>query len=351
MKKIKLRKWVVVVLIFLIFILASLGLYGYLLQPVSKESEQVTFVVPSGASKIDIAGELKDAGLTRSKYALVLYLFFNSDLNLQAGKYTLNRNMKPSEILEKIQKGDVQIDTVTFTFVEGKTIHDLASVIASKFSFSEAEVKEVLKNEDFLKRMIEKYDFLTDAILNDNIYYALEGYLYPDTYEILEDASIEEILIKMLDNTSVKLSSLDFSGTDYSIHDIVTMASIVELEGSNAEDRAKFAQVIYKRLELGMTLGMDTTAKYVAQMEGTNVNYFVMSPYNTRRTDAEMAGKLPVGPIGNPSIDALKAVLNPSDTDYIYFVANTCTGENFFNVDLMEHSKKARELKEICATN
>lgn len=351
MKKIKLRKWVVVVLIFLILVLAGLGLYGYTLQPVSKESETVTFVVPSGSSKIAIAESLKDAGLVRSKYALLLYLFFNSDLNLQAGKYTLNRNMNPSEILEKIHKGDVQIDTVSFTFVEGKTMNDLASVIASKFSYTETEVKEVLKNEEFIHKMIEKYDFLTDDVLNGNIYYALEGYLYPDTYEILEDASIEEILIKMLDNTSAKLSSLDFSVSEYSIHELLTMASIVELEGSNSEDRAKFAQVIYKRLNLGMTLGMDTTAKYVAQMEGTNVNYSVMSPYNTRRVDAGMQGKLPVGPIGNPSLDAIKAVLNPSDTDYIYFVANTCTGENFFNVDLMEHSKKARELKEICATN
>ena len=76
-----------------------------------------------------------------------------------------------------------------------------------------------------------------------------------------------------------------------------------------------------------------------------------MSPYNTRRVDAGMAGKLPIGPIGNPSIEAINAVLHPSDTEYVYFVANTCTGENFFNVDLMEHSKKARELKSICATN
>lgn len=351
MKKIKLRKWVVVLLIFLILVLGALGFYGYLLQPVSKVSEEVTFVVPNGSSKIDIATQLKDAKLVRSKYTLLFYLFFNSDLNLQAGKYTLNRNMKPNEILEKLHKGDVTIETKTFTFVEGKTVLDLAKVISSTFSYTEEEVKNVLKDQDFIQKMIEKYDFLTEDILNGNIYYALEGYLYPDTYELLEDASIEEILTKMLDNTSVKLSGLDFSGIEYSIHDVLTMASIVELEGTNEDDRAKFAQVIYKRLDLGMTLGMDTTAKYVAQMEGKNVNYTVMSPYNTRRTDVGMAGKLPVGPIGNPSLNAIKAVLNPSDTDYIYFVANTCTGKNFFNVDLMEHSKKARELREICATN
>ncbi len=351
MKKIKLRKWVVVVLVFLILGLASLGLYGYFLQPVSQTSEEVTFVVPAGSSKVAVATQLKDAKLIKSKYAMLLYLFFNSDVNLQAGKYTLNRNMNATAILDKFHKGDVTIDVKTFTFVEGKTVLDLAKVIASNFSYTEEEVKAVLKNEEFIKKMIEKYDFLTEDVLNGNIYYALEGYLYPDTYEILEDASIEEILIKLLDNTKVKLSSLDFGGTNYSMHELLTMASIVELEGSNLEDRAKFAQVIYKRLDLGMTLGMDTTSKYVAQMEGTTVNYSVMSPYNTRRTDVGMAGKLPVGPIGNPSLSSIDAVLHPSDTDYIYFVANTCTGENFFNVDLMEHSKKARELKTICATN
>ena len=355
-KRIRLKKKVVVFFIlFLFFMCLSFGLYGFSLTSVSKISEEVTFVVPSGASKVNIATQLKEAGLIRSKYSTLFYLFFNSDLNLQAGTYLLNRNMDVSTILEKIHKGDVHIETVTFTFVEGKTISDLASVLASKFPFTEDSIKEVLNNKEFIQKMIEKYDFLTDEVLNGNIYYALEGYLYPDTYEVLEDSSLEDIIIKMLDNTNAKLASLDLSNTKYSIHEILTMASIVELEGAKESDRPMFAQVIYKRLETGMTLGMDTTTYYAAQKsrsEGLTINDLnLVNPYNTRGTNSAMAGKLPVGPIGNPSLNAIEAVLNPSDTDYIYFVANTCTGETFFTQDYQEHLQKSRELKSICATN
>ncbi len=355
-KRIRLKKKVVVFfLLFLIFICLLFGLYGYSLKGVSTTSEEVVFVVPNGASKINIATQLKEAGLIRSKYSTLFYLFFNSDLNLQAGTYLLNRNMDVTTILEKIHKGDVHINTVTFTFVEGKTVSDLASVLADKFHFTEKEVKEVLNNKEFVQRMIEKYEFLTDEVLNGNIYYALEGYLYPDTYEVLEDSSIEDIFIKMLDNTKTKLASLDFGNTEYSIHEILTMASIVELEGAKESDRPMFAQVIYKRLETGMTLGMDTTTYYAAQKsrsEGLTINDLnLINPYNTRGTNSAMAGKLPVGPIGNPSLNAIEAVLHPSDTDYIYFVANTCTGETFFTKEYTEHLQKTRELKSICATN
>ena len=355
MKKIRLRKWVIVLLLFLIFLCIILGFYGFSMTSVSKKDEPVHFVVQNGASKVTIAKHLKEAGLIRSQYATIMYLFFHSDLNLQAGTYTLIRNMRVSEILDKIHKGDVFIDTVSFTFVEGKNMNDFISLISSNFPYTKEEVKSVLKNEEFIKKMIATYDFLTEDILNDTIYYALEGYLYPDTYEILRNASVEEIIMKMLENTKVKLSTIDRSGSSYSIHDILTMASIVELEGANESDRAKFAQVIYKRLETGMSLGMDTTTFYAVQKsrnEGlTTADLNSVNPYNTRNIDGSMNGKLPVGPIGNPSVSSIEAVLHPSDTDYVYFVANTCTGETFFNVDLLEHSKKQRELREICATN
>lgn len=354
-KKIRVKKKVVVVFLILLFISFSFGFYGFSLKRISKTSEEVTFVVKSGTSKRQIATQLKEAGLVRSQYALLLYLFFNSDLNLQAGTYLLNRNMDAPLILEKIHKGDIYINTVTFTFVEGKTISDLARILASKFPYTETEIKETLNNKEFVAQMIEKYDFLTDEVLNGNIYYALEGYLYPDTYEVMETASIEEIIDKMLFNTKTKLASVDLSKLNFTIHEILTMASIVELEGAKESDRPIFAQVIYKRLESGMTLGMDTTTYYAARKsrnEGlTMQDLNLISPYNTRGNNSSMSGKLPVGPIGNPSLNAIEAVLNPSDTDYIYFVANTCTGETFFNTEYEAHRKKSIELQSICATN
>ncbi len=356
MKKIKKKKLLIIVLLFfVILILFLMGLYGYSLHAVSKNSEEVSFVVNPGDSKLVIAKNLKTAGLVRSQYALVVYLFFNSDMNLQEGTYTLNRNMDVSTILNKIHKGEVQIDTVTFTFVEGKNMNDLIKLITENFSYTEEEVVSVLNDKEYIQKLVEKYDFLTDEVLNGNIYYALEGYLYPDTYQVLENATLEEILEKMLENTKIKLSGFDFSGTEYSIHEILSMASIVELEAVNESDRSKVAQVIYKRLKLGKGLGSDVTTYYAVKKNMGDTLYMsdlkTINPYNTSEMNTSMAGKLPVGPICNPSLSSIEAVLNPSDTDYEYFVANTCTGEMFFTNTGIEHLQKVNELKSVCATN
>lgn len=335
MKKIKLKKKIVVVFIaFLVFVLLVIGLYGFSLKSVSKDSETVNFTVKSGSSKTKIIDDLKTAGLIRSKTSLLIYLYFNSDLNLQAGKYELNRNMNAVDILKYISSGNAQVDTVKFTFIEGKNVNDFIKLMSEQFSFTENEIKEVLSSRDFMEELIEKYDFLTDEVLNGNIYYALEGYLFPDTYEVMRNATIKEIIIKILDNTKVKLESLELQNNDYTIHEILSMASIVELEAVSESDRARVAQVIYKRLEMGKGLGMDVTTYYaVKKALGetlTMSDLKTVNPYNTSESNSSMAGKLPVGPICNPSLMSIRAVLNPSDTNYIYFYANIHTHEVFF---------------------
>lgn len=354
----KIKKYKVLIIVLFLFIILVVGLVSFYknsLKSVSKESEPITFVVQNGASKITIAENLKTAGLVRNKYALLLYLYFNSDLNLQAGTYSLDKNMNVKEIISKINKGDVRIDTITFTFIEGKTVNDFIKLIADKFKYTENEVKNVLMDKEFNKLMVEKYDFLTDEVLNDNIYYALEGYLFPDTYEVLENATIEDILVKMLDNTKKKLDALQIDTSKYSIHEILSLASVIEVEVVTPEDRVKVAQVNFKRLENKMGLGSDKTTCYALQKSEckglTKTDLASVNPYNTRDENVSMHGKIPVGPICNPSLTSIQAVLNPSDTDYLYYVANLCTGETFFNADFMEHSKKARELKSVCDKN
>lgn len=335
MKKIRLKKKVAVLGIsFLIIVFLLIGLYGFSLKSVSKESEAVTFTVPSGSSKMAIVEDLKEAGLIRSKTSLLVYLFLNSDLNLQAGKYELNRNMSATEILKRLSNGNIKTESVKFTFVEGKNMTHFIELIMEKFSYTESEIKEVLSSKEFMQELVEKYDFLTDEILNGNIYYALEGYLFPDTYEMMPNASIKEIIYKMLDNTKVKLESLHLDDSEYTIHEILSMASIVELEAVSEADRQRVAQVIFKRLEMGKGLGMDVTTYYaVKKALGetlTMSDLRTVNPYNTSESNSEMAGKIPVGPICNPSLMSINAVLNPSDTDYIYFYANINTHEVFF---------------------
>ncbi len=335
MKKVRLKKKVLVLFLSLfILIFLLLGLYGFSLSKVSSSDEIVIFNVEAGSSKIKIVDSLKNAGLIRSTFAVKIYLFFHNDLNLQAGKYELKRNMNATDILEMIHYGKAIHESVKVTFVEGKNMTDFINTIVSNFPYTEGDVKEVLSSREFMKELVEKYDFLTDEVLNGNIYYALEGYLFPDTYEFPKDVAIKDILIKILDNTKVKLEELNLGDEEHSVHEILTMASIVELEAVSEEDRRRVAQVIYKRLEMGKGLGMDVTTYYAVKK--TLGEPLLMSdletanPYNTSERNSGMAGKLPIGPICNPSIMSIKAVLNPSDTDYIYFYANIKTHEVFF---------------------
>ena len=328
------KKVLVLFLSLFAILFLGIGLYGFSLSKVSKNEDPINFTIEGGTSKIGIVNDLKNAGLIRSSFALKVYLFFHNDINLQAGKYELRRNMSAPEIIKKIQEGKAITESVKVTFVEGKNMTDFISTITANFPYTEDDVKEVLNSREFMKELILKYDFLTDEILNGNIYYALEGYLFPDTYEFSKNVSIKDILIKILDNTKVKLETLDMENSDYSIHEILTMASIVELEAVNEEDRRRVAQVIYKRLEMKKGLGMDVTTYYAVKKSLKDTltmnDLRTANPYNTSESNSGMAGKLPVGPICNPSLMSIKAVLNPSDTDYIYFYANIKTHEVFF---------------------
>ncbi len=332
----KLKKKSIILIIITLIVLLMIGVFSffiYNLKPVSKESSEVTFIVDSGTSKKAIINSLENANLIRNKYVVMAYLFLNSDLKIQAGTYNLNRNMNVKEILNILNDGKIKIDTVTITFIEGKNISDFKTLIANNFPYTEEEVEEVLTNKEYMTTLVEKYDFLTEEVLNDNIYYALEGYLFPDTYEFLATATIEEIIEKILDNTQVKLAGLELGNT-YTIHELLTMASIVELEAVSETDRQSVAQVIYKRLEMGKGLGMDVTTYYAVKKslkeELTLNDLKTINPYNTSESNPSMAGKLPIGPICNPSLMSILSTLNPSDTDYIYFYANIKTHEVFF---------------------
>lgn len=328
MKKKKIK--IIIPIILLIFIVGIFASYFYLLTG-SKTNEVVIFNINPGTNKKDIAKNLKTAELVKSKNATLAYLFFNKEINLQAGKYELNRNMSVKEIVKHISSGKVKKESISITFVEGKNMSDFIDLVSTKFGFSKDEVKAKLQDKNYMKELVKKYDFLTNDVLNDNIYYALEGYLFPDTYEFLENVSLEEIISTMLNNTKNKLESLNIKED---IHEILTKASIAELEAVETEDRKSVIQVINKRLEMGKGLGMDVTTYYAMQKplgeELTMDDLRNPSLYNTSELNLVTTGRLPVGPICNPSLDAIKAVLNPSDTDYLYFYANIRTHEVFF---------------------
>jgi UPF0755 protein len=208
-------------------------------------------------------------------------------------------------------------------------------------------VFEKLDEEEYINSLIEKYSFITNEIKNDEIYYSLEGYLYPDTYEFSnKDISIESIFEKMLDNMVLKLKDKNISNKEYSFHELLTLASIVEMEAGLA-DREDVAGVFYNRLELNIALGSDVTTYYASKIDLSDRDLYQseldeVNGYNTR--SSQMTG-LPVGPICNPSIESIDAVLNPNSHDYIFFVADKY-GETYMTKTYSEHLAIQAKLKD-----
>lgn len=325
------KKKLTIIIVIFIIILALLGVSFFALTKVSNDNASITFNVKSGENKIEIVNNLKSAGLIRSKYVTYVYVFLNPKLNLQAGTYSLSKSMSTKEIIAKINDGKPSV--VHITFIEGKRLVEYLKQIEENFNIKYEDMINLLKDDIFLNSLIKDYDFIDESIKNKDIYYSLEGYLYPDTYEFYQTASFESIIRTMLNNMENKINSLKekINTSKYSFHEILTMASIIEKEAINNDDRKKVSQVIYTRLDKNMALGMDVTAYYGANLslkeEITNKELNESNPYNTRNTSFK---GLPVGPICSPSINSIKAALEPANTNYVYFYADIKTGLVYF---------------------
>ncbi len=320
----------------LVIIAVIISIFLFSLSAVGSSNELVGFTINSGESKEQIAQNLKDANLIRSKYAMLAYILFSGKTNIQAGNYELSRDMSVQEIVDILANGDIidsERPSVKITFKEGLTLEEYMRLLADSTDLEYDTIIEEINDPDYLRTLIEDYWFLTDDILNTDLYYGLEGYLYPETQNFYKDTTLDAAIRRMLDVTDERLSRIkdELTASDYSIHEILTMAAIVEKEAVNADDRAKVAQVIYTRLARNMNLGMDVTTYYGVHKSMTEtltqVDLNDENPYNTR--NASLIG-LPVGPICNPSLESIEAVLNPADTDYIYFFADIVTGNVYF---------------------
>lgn len=346
----KKKKIIIIVISTIIILIAILvGTYFFSLTATSNTSETVEFTVNQGDSKETIAENLKNAKLIRSKYATLVYILLSGNTNIQAGEYELDRSMSTQDIISILVSGDIigtERPAARITFKEGITLEEYMRLLAENTDLEYDTIIAEVNDPEYLNTLINDYWFLTEDILNSDLYYGLEGYLYPETYDFYIDTSLDTAIRKMLDVTDLRLSEVrdQIKASNYSVHEILTMSSIVEKEAVNAEDRAKVAQVIYTRLDIKMNLGMDVTTYYGVRKSMsevlTDIDLNDENPYNTRV--ASFIG-LPAGPICNPSLESINAVLNPSDTDYIYFIADIITGNVYFTDDYNEFL----ELKEL----
>ena len=350
MKKRLNKKGVIVVSLFLFFLFLGINtvvIYFSKLKPVGKSGNVIEFRIEDGDTYNSISKKLEDMNLIRSVLAYKIYVKTHNYSSLKKGIYELKDNMSVGDILNVLSGKDYKEDHISITFKEGINIRKIASLIASNTGNSEEDVYSLLSDKDYLNSLIDEYWFITDEILDDRIYYPLEGYLFPDTYQLSPDSSVRDIFKVMLKQMDAKLSGYKdkISNSGYTVHKLLTLASIVELEAGNSHDRNGVAGVFFNRLNSGMTLGSDVTTYYASRkdfnVDLTRAELDECNAYNTR---GSCFSGLPVGPISSPSLESIEGVMNPTQSDYYYFVADK-SGNTYFSKNDSEHLATISRLK------
>lgn len=346
MKKLK-----IALIIILILMIGAVAVYTSLFTKVSSNDEVIEIAIPLGTGTSGIAQILKENNIIKSELGFKIYIKIMNITDFQAGTYGLKQNMSLKEITESLKSGIVyDPNNITITYLEGKNMRWLAKKISEVTNNTEDEVYEVMSRENYIDSLIEKYWFITDDIKNQNIYYALEGYLFPDTYALQnKDVTVEEIFEKMLDKMEDVLEKYktDIQNSNLTIHEILTLASIVEMESVNTGDRKDVASVIYNRLDKNMAIQSDVTTYYAFKIDMGERDLYqkeldTYNPYNTRGPNME--GKLPVGPISSVSKTSIEAAINPNKTDYLFFVADK-NGKVYFSKTVSEHDRIISDLR------
>ncbi len=348
------KKKIVIIVLSILFVLmigAAISVvvwYQYGTGAVSKgDGEVIRVEIVEGTGTAAIAQLLKEKNIIRDANVMKIYAKLNHVQSLKQGKYDLNNAENLGTILAHIQNGEIVNEEVKLTFVEGKNMRHFAKIIAEKTVNTEEDVFALLEDEAYMDSLIEKYWFLTEDMKQEGIYYPLEGYLLPDTY-IFEnkEVSVKTIFNVMLNYMDKFLSEHKNEMPD-NIHEVMTLASIAELEGVQEEDRKEIVAVLKHRIEKGMSLGSDVTTYYAFKVnmgdrDLTAKEIKTENPYNTR--GPHMEGKLPIGPICNPSKEAILAALNEEKTENLYFVADK-TKKVYFTKTYEEHINLINQLK------
>ncbi|MFD1736683.1 endolytic transglycosylase MltG [Bacillus salitolerans] len=346
---------IVLIISLIIFLLIGGGIafgYSYIksaLQPVDPtNSTPIDVTVPMGSSPTKIANILQEHGIVKNAKIFKYYIKFKNEGDFQAGEYKLNQSMTFEEIIASLKTGKVIQEAVfSLTIPEGKHLEQIAKIIHEKVGHSEEDIMNKLNDIEYLKKLVELYpSILTDEIFKEGIRYPLEGYLYPATYSFYKaNPSIEEIIQTMLDKTEEIVSSYQdgLAEKEMTVHELLTLASLIEEEATGQTDREKISSVFYNRMDINMPLQTDPTVLYALGEHKDRVLYVdleVESPYNTYIIQG-----LPIGPIANAGEMSIKAALYPAETNFLYFLA-TKEGEVIFTKSLEEHNReKAKHIQ------
>lgn len=343
------KKSVIIAIIIMIILLLTLITFAFLTSPIKRDAVNKEFIIKSQTPTKQIVSDLKKANLIKSELLTLIIIKFNNK-SVYAGTYELSQSDSLFDILDKLTSGKIKDTSIKITIQEGKNIRQIAKIVADKTNHSEQQFISAVNNQTYIRNQMDKYAWLTNDILKPGIYYPLEGYLFPDSYILKsKDDPVTSLLDKMLARTNkeiIKQQKL-LNSSQYSVHQILTLASIVELEAIDHDSRSKVASVFYNRLNKRMSLGSDVTTYYANQVSMSERDLkkeelILNNPYNTRGPN--MAGKLPIGPIGNAGAESIKATLTPEVSSYLYFVADKYK-KLYFTNNITEHNNIIIKLK------
>ncbi|MFW6147791.1 MAG: endolytic transglycosylase MltG [Thermodesulfobacteriota bacterium] len=320
------RTFTIFVTGFLVVILCAFAAlyFGYfLVSPAGRDKQEEVFLVEKGSGLRSIAAQLEERGLIKSKYLFMLWAYMKGCArDIQAGEYSFNQSLAPVQILGLLTSGKVK--TYSFTIPEGLTSKEIADLL---------EERDLVNKRDFISLISDK-DLVASYHVDGP---SLEGYLFPDTYVIRKDMEPHDLIGLMVNRFWEVFNSLiEEKKPEMPVRDIVILASIVEKETGLAEERPLIAAVFLNRLKKKMRLESDPTVIYgLENFQGnlTRKNLQASTPYNTY-----VQHGLPPGPIANSGREALKAVINPAETDYLYFVSKN-DGSHHFSATLKEHNR------------
>ncbi len=346
-KRVPVLRWIILgIVVVLLILLGAIGWHFYdSLQPIQKDSEEVAFTVADGDTVSSVCAKLEQAGVIKDAKVSYYYARYKKLGNLIAGDYTIDKSWNTEQILTYLSdEKNTEQEFVTLTVIEGDWAKHIAQKASEITNVSYDDLINLWNNREWIESVMPEYPFLTDEIFSEDARIYLEGYLAPSTYYLDPKMSAEEITRKMLDETLVNYNEFKdrIDESDYTIHQIFTLASIVQYEGGGSEeDLRTIAGVFYNRLNIDMPLQSSVTVCYAIDYDKDNdtwqaceFNSDFDSPYNTY-----LHYGLPPGPIENPGKTVLNAVLNPIESDYYFFMADVYgDGTIYYARTLDEHN-------------
>ena len=331
-----LKRWRLIAGAGVIILVIAVALVAWAFLQLQPRDSQATMrrqvVIARGSTPAEIAQILEQDKIIRNAFIFRLYVILKGEgPALKAGTYALSPSQSVHDIVAHLKEG--KVDTLRITIAPGQTLKQLQAALI-KYGFDQNEVSEALNGQ-----------YTHPLLASRPAGASLEGYIFPDTYEIEASDTVSALLTKTFDTMQERIEQAGITpaiqGRNLNIHQAVTLASIVQKEDKRPEEQRRIAQVFLRRLSVGMPLGSDVTFFYASDLLGVAPSVDVDSPYNTRKYPG-----LPPGPIGNFTMTALEAVAHPAEGDYLYFVAGD-DGVNYFARTLEEHE---RNIKAHCST-